>query len=46
MKLTRIRDRLPEEVHDRVFPFVIQVAEDHKLLKGKTIAVDWKTTRP
>ena len=41
--LTRIRDRLPEEVHDQVFPFVLQVAEEHKLLKGKTIAVDSTT---
>jgi len=41
--LTRIRDRLPEEVHDQVFPFVLQVAQQHKLLKGKTIAVDSTT---
>jgi len=41
--LTRIRDRLPEEVHDQVFPFVLQVAEAHRLLKGKTIAVDSTT---
>lgn len=41
--LTRIRDRLPEEAHDQVFPFVLQMAQEHKLLKGKTIAVDSTT---
>ena len=41
--LTRIRNRLPEEIHLEVFQFVLRMAEDHKLLKGKTIAVDSTT---
>lgn len=42
--LTRVRDRLPLEVHAAVFQFVLQVAEAKGLLKqGKTIAVDATT---
>jgi transposase len=41
--LTRIRDRLPGEVHAAVFQFVLQVAEAKGLLKGKTVAVDATT---
>jgi transposase len=42
--LTRVRDRLPLEVHAAVFQFVLQVAETKGLLKqGKTIAVDATT---
>lgn len=41
--LTRIRDRLPREVHLAVFQFVLEVAEAKGLLKGKTIAVDATT---
>ncbi len=41
--LSRVRDRLPLEVHDAVFQFVLQVAEANGLLKGKTIAVDATT---
>ena len=41
--LTRIRERLPEDVHAGVFQFVLQIAETHRLLKGKTIAVDSTT---
>ena len=42
--LTRVRDRLPLEVHTAVFQFVLQVAEAKGLLKqGKTIAVDATT---
>ena len=41
--LTRIRKRLPEEVFEEVFTFVLQVAVEHGLLKGKTIAVDATT---
>src|SRR3954447_19762939 len=38
--LTRIRQRLPVEVHEQVFTFVLQVAQQKKLLRGKTVAVD------
>lgn len=41
--MTRIRKRLPEEVFERVFEFVLKLAVEHKLLKGKTIAVDSTT---
>jgi transposase len=41
--LTRVRDRLPLEIHAAVFQFVLQVAEANGLLKGKTIAVDATT---
>jgi transposase len=41
--MTRIRQRLPEEIFERVFTFVLQVARQYGLLKGKTIAVDSTT---
>jgi transposase len=41
--LTRIRQRLPLEVHEQVFVFVLKVAQDNKLLRGKTVAVDSTT---
>ena len=41
--LTRIRKRLPEEVFEQVFTFVLQVAVEYGLLKGQTIAVDATT---
>jgi transposase len=41
--LTRVRDRLPLEVHTAVFQFVLQVADTKGLLKGKTVAVDATT---
>ncbi len=41
--LTRVRDRLPLEVHVEVFRFVLQVASEKGLLKGKTVAVDATT---
>ena len=41
--MTTTRKRLPEEVFWQVFAFVLQVAVEHKLLKGKTIAVDSTT---
>lgn len=41
--LTRVRDRLPGEVHAAVFQFVLQLAADKGLLKGKTVAVDSTT---
>jgi transposase len=41
--MTNTRKRLPEEVFWKVFAFVLKVAVEHKLLKGKTIAVDSTT---
>jgi transposase len=41
--MTNTRKRLPEEVFWQVFAFVLRVAVEHKLLKGKTIAVDSTT---
>jgi transposase len=41
--MTNTRKRLPEEVFWKVFAFVLQVAVEHRLLKGKTIAVDSTT---
>ena len=41
--LTRVRDRLPLEVHSAVFQFVLQVVDGPGLLKGKTVAVDATT---
>ena len=38
--LTVIRKRLPVEVHEQVFAFVLKVAQEKKLLKGNTVAVD------
>jgi len=38
--LSIIRHRLPAEVHEQVFIKVLQIAQDKKLLKGKTVAVD------
>ena len=41
--LTRVRDRLPLSVHQEVFQFILGLAEEHGLLKGKTLAVDATT---
>ena len=41
--LTKIRQRLPLHVHERVFTFVLKVALEKKLLRGKTVAVDATT---
>ncbi len=41
--LTRVRDRLPLSVHTTVFQFVLEVADEKGLLKGKTVAVDATT---
>ncbi len=41
--LTRVRDRLSLEIHIKVFRFVLQVAAEQGLLKGKTVAVDATT---
>ena len=41
--LTHIRERLPQEVHEKVFEWVLKVAVEKKLLTGKTVAVDSST---
>jgi transposase len=41
--LTRVRDRLPLEVHTAVFQLVLKMAAEKGLLKGKTVAVDSTT---
>ena len=38
--LSRISGRLPLEVYEQVFCFVLGLAEEHKLLANKTVAVD------
>ena len=41
--LSRIRERLPAEVHQEVFTWVLQVLQTAGLLKGRTISVDGST---
>ena len=41
--LSRVRDRLPVSVHTSVFQFVLRVADEKGLLKGKTVGVDATT---
>jgi transposase len=41
--LTKVRQRLPLAVHEEVFVFVLRLAQDKKLLRGKTVAVDTTT---
>lgn len=41
--LSVIRERLPLEVHGRVFNWILRLAKEKKLLKGKTVAVDSTT---
>jgi transposase len=38
--LSNTRRRLPEEVFDEVFQFVLSIAAEKKLLSGKTVGVD------
>jgi hypothetical protein len=38
--LSRIHGRLPLEVHEAMFAFVLKLAAEHELLAGKTVAVD------
>jgi transposase len=38
--LSRIHGRLPLEVHEAMFVFVLKVAAEKKLLSGKTVCVD------
>ncbi len=48
--LTKIRDRLPLAVHEQVLTFMLQIAHEKKLLRGKTVAPSmpphWKPTPP
>ena len=41
--LTRVRDRLPLEVHTAVFQLVLKITAEKGLLEGKTVAVDSTT---
>jgi transposase len=41
--LTRVRDRLPLEIHTTVFQWVLMVAAEKGLIQGKTVAVDSTT---
>ncbi len=41
--LTRVRDRLPLEVHVAVFQWVLRLASEKGLIRGKTVAVDSTT---
>jgi transposase len=41
--LTRVHQRLPLEVHQEVFRFVLQIAVAKELVAGKTVAVDSTT---
>src|SRR5438132_2999211 len=41
--LTRVHQRLPLEIHEQVFVFVLKIAAAKKLLQGKTAAVDSTT---
>lgn len=41
--LSYIRNRLPLDVHQQVFVKILAIAQEKKLLKGKTVAVDSTT---
>jgi transposase len=41
--LTNTRSRLPKEVFDEVFQFVLKIADEKNLLAGKTVGVDSTT---
>jgi len=41
--LSRVRDRLPLEVHTAVFQLVLKLAAEKGLLQGKTVAIDSTT---
>ncbi len=41
--LSYIRNRLPLEVHQQVFVWILALAQEKKLLKGKSVAVDSST---
>jgi transposase len=41
--LSRVHERLPVEIHEEMFVFVLKIAAEKKLLKGKTVGVDSTT---
>ena len=41
--LSYIRERLPVELHEEVFAWILRLAHEKKLLKGQTVAVDSTT---
>ena len=41
--MSRMHGRFPLEVHEQVFAFVLRIAQEKKLLRGKTVAVDSTT---
>src|SRR5580693_7516529 len=41
--LTNTRKRLPQEVFDEVFQFVLKIADEKGLISGKTVGVDSTT---
>jgi transposase len=41
--LSRVSQRLPLEVHEEMFVFVLKIAAEKKLIKGKTVGVDSTT---
>jgi transposase len=41
--MTRVRDRLPLEIHTAIFQLVLKLAAEKGLLNGKTVAVDSTT---
>src|SRR4051812_26338265 len=41
--LTKIRDRLPHDVHEAVFEWVLSLAREKNLLNGKSLAIDSTT---
>jgi transposase len=43
--LSRTRSRLPLEVHDEVFAWVLQLLAEHGLIKGARIGVDASTMK-
>jgi transposase len=43
VSMTMIRQRLPEQVYDKVFVFVLSLLEQQGLLRGKSVAIDATT---
>ncbi len=41
--LSHLRDRLSHEVHEAIFAWVLKLAWEKQLLKGKTVGVDSST---
>src|SRR4051794_9144032 len=41
--MSRVSDRLPLEIYEEVFVFVLKIAAEKKLIKGKTVGVDSTT---